>query len=1422
MRRIKAQKWICFAIVWSMLLGLIPIQAQAAFQNSADDFIAPIEPLIEVPIGYVGIYQASDFDNIRNNPSGKYILMSHIDLSQYNHFTPIGVFSGILDGNGYYICGLKQNFTTGTEQLYSGLVEINTGTIKNLGVQDGSVTVETTSGVAFGSVLAAVNQGSIENCVVSGTLSATVQTPNITVVGAICAYNKGEISKCHSISNITAFSGAGAATQLEVGGIAGENSATVTSCVNSGTIDITNENGTTFGAGVVGRTLVSIQDCGNMANVFVTGAKGAVYCGGITGRVNGSGCTILRCFNYGHIQATVSDQSAYAGGIAGAFSAEDGTTTSEQNYNEGSVTAGAISSGSAAAGGIAGVLQGYYHIANSYNNGAIRADSAENDVSAGGIAGDLVQNISYGTIKNCYNTGTVASSDMKQQGGIVGRYRYAWVQISDTIQSSYSINNDSLLGTASSTVIIDDSCGNYANTPDAFTKEETFTGWDFETVWTMDDKQYPYPSLKNNLRMVDTAEEDADFNVLHYRAKMLTEGTLDIAKEPYSYYAFENKMGTCEPLIYDTVGLDAVYRSWNVLKDAVAALKSGGLSIVKGEFQEKDIYGAILLELLQCDSNLRYIKGISDSTALTYTNEISARVGEVIRTKYHVTDAALYYQWLKEHQQEGAEIIGACMKTYGADPSTDYKYYETSILQVAEKTDYIRNILEMAGSLENAVNQFVSFTMLLDMSESMKAIISSMNEQCELAENIPLKMALSEIERIISATTEEEINRILSGEITLSIGINGLTWVYSNLWNKIFEEIKLLHPWMAFILALYQSGEWVIDQVLADEQFYRMHAILDIENLANNTLQYFYNQYKQSPSQWNAAIFLDMVEIKSKILAMDNAAAYDYVDKAVSLENWKETISKNTELARDVHFQLDTAWLHALLGERPELIRNYTGFWIAAWKECFDRYPDYYLDDDVDYTYLLSNRYTYGELIEIACPVNVYIYDESDNMVAYAVDGKVYTAGTISVIYEDGVKRFYITDNNAYRVVCEGYDKGEMDIKLTQYQQNAVERVAYFQNIMVSDASSHVFHVDASAQDQQLYLETSSDVIAPSYDSKNHDGIEYHVVIENGYLESDGLTSYDCQIQEGTVVKLTSVIADGYRFVKWTSSIGDDVFNDPQNPFCMFTMPSSDIIITAVMEPTVVTKPVITPLGGVFDECQRVEITCATEGAVIYYTTDGSEPMTSSNRYQDPVVLTETTTIKAMAVKTGMENSEVVSATFQKQQPSIVDVTVRPSPITVEAGGFQQFTAQVTGNGIFDHTVTWSLEGESSADTNISATGLLEVSPAEISPTITVKATANGDHSKVGTAHVTIAPMLLGEIAVNGNDVKVIAQAPDGTTLYAASYDANGKMLDVATATVTAGKTNYTLSLAPGASVQAFLLDQNQLPLCQAKTIQIP
>lgn len=74
--------------------------------------------------------------------------------------------------------------------------------------------------------------------------------------------------------------------------------------------------------------------------------------------------------------------------------------------------------------------------------------------------------------------------------------------------------------------------------------------------------------------------------------------------------------------------------------------------------------------------------------------------------------------------------------------------------------------------------------------------------------------------------------------------------------------------------------------------------------------------------------------------------------------------------------------------------------------------------------------------------------------------------------------------------------------------------------------------------------------------------------------------------------------------------------------------------------------PVFDPDGGVFTGSASVTITSATEDATIYYTTDGTDPVVSRSSIANggTVELTESCTLKAMAVKSGMDNSNIVTS----------------------------------------------------------------------------------------------------------------------------------------------------------------------------------
>ncbi|HOL56433.1 MAG TPA: chitobiase/beta-hexosaminidase C-terminal domain-containing protein, partial [Spirochaetota bacterium] len=74
--------------------------------------------------------------------------------------------------------------------------------------------------------------------------------------------------------------------------------------------------------------------------------------------------------------------------------------------------------------------------------------------------------------------------------------------------------------------------------------------------------------------------------------------------------------------------------------------------------------------------------------------------------------------------------------------------------------------------------------------------------------------------------------------------------------------------------------------------------------------------------------------------------------------------------------------------------------------------------------------------------------------------------------------------------------------------------------------------------------------------------------------------------------------------------------------------------------------PNIYPNGGIFDTPVDVTLSPSLMGCDIRYTVDDSTPDDSSTSYSGPVTINSSKNIKAIAIKTGMENSEVAVASF--------------------------------------------------------------------------------------------------------------------------------------------------------------------------------
>ncbi len=97
-----------------------------------------------------------------------------------------------------------------------------------------------------------------------------------------------------------------------------------------------------------------------------------------------------------------------------------------------------------------------------------------------------------------------------------------------------------------------------------------------------------------------------------------------------------------------------------------------------------------------------------------------------------------------------------------------------------------------------------------------------------------------------------------------------------------------------------------------------------------------------------------------------------------------------------------------------------------------------------------------------------------------------------------------------------------------------------------------------------------------------------------------------------------------------------------------------------------VAAPVITPATGIYDEPQTVTITAA-DGCTIYYTLDGTEPNDATTLYTAPFVVSETTTVKAVAVNDEDTQSRVTTAVITIKAVYSIANTIETAYTTAEA-----------------------------------------------------------------------------------------------------------------------------------------------------------
>jgi len=276
-----------------------------------------------------------------------------------------------------------------------------------------------------------------------------------------------------------------------VGGIVGYlgEDAVIENCSFSGNIKVISYQ-TAWVGGIVGEALGIIRNSSNAGTISAISDQYGVTVGGISGH----GGTIVDCYNAGTLASNET-----IGGIVGNGGYESIDNSIVRCYNTGEITVSTAYS--AKCGGIVGYWQTRKEarIEDCYNIGFINI-SAQSSIAIGGIAGQLF-NVS---IMRCYNVGEMDIEEFSSQirpsiGGIVGSAYCQRSSPKPVIEECYYVNSISSVGDIGGT-------GSWEYTITNITSfgthemryQETFVGFDFDTIWGIDTTTNGgYPYLKN-------------------------------------------------------------------------------------------------------------------------------------------------------------------------------------------------------------------------------------------------------------------------------------------------------------------------------------------------------------------------------------------------------------------------------------------------------------------------------------------------------------------------------------------------------------------------------------------------------------------------------------------------------------------------------------------------------------------------------------------------------------------------------------------------------------------------------------------------------------------------------------------------------------------------------------------------------------
>lgn len=581
----------------------------------------------------------------------------------------------------------------------------------------------------------------------------------------------------------------------------------------------------------------------------------------------------------------------------------------------------------------------------------------------------------------------------------------------------------------------------------------------------------------------------------------------------------------------------------------------------------RDMYSALILDALEASVSYDVVASEFEDS-LKRSRECLSAFSTFVKT-----DKGIDLNNNDEFQDIVSRMPGVDVDAYTEEFISDwYKKNYPNATDISKSLGYISKGLKVVGSLEDFAEYCAACETLMNVSDSMKAVLErAYLKSAEVyGPNDNMTQAFNDCLQMITRSTDEMFDQI-EKEAVAAVGKAGIKYLVSNvLWKKVSDQIQISCPEVAILQLGYKTGKTISNQLCntddAAEKYLKMDYITDIESMIDVVYRDLEFDFDRDSTLDLAQEYLSAMEFSFRLRDVDCETAHSYVDNIQdsALGSLKELLggSDYEGLKNAINRAKDEYAQHYTLSETD---------WIAHLEEDYPGSGLYELYSAI-YEAITGSGGNVKLVKQIiaACPVDVYVYDQSNNVVASVIDGRVSCSKDdvmIALVDNQKIIRFY--DGADYRIEYIGYNTGDMDITITEFNGNEnIQRTVNYYDLALTNGKTYSMDAnDEILKPYDLVDKASNSTVQHDYDSLDTNAA-HTIKIVSGTLQQSGELFAETTASKGETLQLNAYVPDGYEFVRWESSSANALIANINSVNTTLIMPDEDLAVTAIMRET--------------------------------------------------------------------------------------------------------------------------------------------------------------------------------------------------------------------------------------------------------------